>query len=268
MLAIENTNKPAPRRLLLKLFSSRDGVQMNASSAVRVGALFGISENNIRVTLTRLQSANLLQLVERGFYELGPEGKLLAGQINAWPTVEASLCAWREDWIAVLTNTLEKSDRKAKRLRERAFKLIGMREVSNDFYIRPNNVVGGVDEIRNRLFNLGLDKRALVFNISQFSKPQEILNRSQWQSEALENGYRTGLQEIEQSLMRLDSLPLEEATKESYLVGDNALQQLVFDPLLPAPLVDVSLRKLYRAKVHEYDQAGAAIWQRFLTHGG
>ncbi|MDB2330666.1 PaaX family transcriptional regulator [Alteromonas sp.] len=268
MLAMENTEKPTPRRLLLKLFSSRNGVQMNASSAVRVGALFGISENNIRVTLTRLQSANLLQLVERGFYELGAEGKLLANEINAWPTVEATLCSWREDWIAVLTNTLEKSDRKAKRARERAFKLTGMQEVSNDFYIRPNNVIGGVNELRKRLFSLGLDKRAMVFNTSQFSTPQEELNRRQWQSEALEEGYQKGLQAIQQSLVRLNSLPLEEAAKESYLVGDNALQQLVFDPLLPAPLVDVSLRKLYRAKVHEYDQAGAAIWQQFLALDG
>lgn len=262
---MENNDKPAPRRLLLKLFSSRDGVQMNASSAVRIGALFGISENNIRVTLTRLQSANLLQLVERGFYELGPEGKLLASQINAWPTVETSLCAWRNDWIAALTNTLGKSDRSAKRVRERAFKLTGMKEVSKDFYIRPNNVVGGVDEVRNRLLNLGLDKRTLVFNTSQFSLQQEEVNRSQWHSEALEKGYQTGLQEIQQSLLRLNRLSLDDAAKESYLVGDRALQQLVFDPLLPAPLVDVSLRKRYRAKVYEYDKEGAAIWQRFLA---
>ena len=267
MLAKEITDKPSPRDLLLKLLSSRNGIKMNASSAVRVGALFGISENNVRVTLTRLLSSNLLQLVERGFYQLGPEGKTVAAQIHALPTVEHTLSDWNEGWVAVLTNTLEKSDRKARRTQERALKLLGMREVSNDFYLRPNNFIGGIDVVRERLLSLGLDKRALVFNGSQFTSILEAHHRTLWQSEALEAGYELGLEEIEQSRLRLKDLPLDEAAKESYLVGDKAFQQLVFDPLLPAPLINVSLRKLYREKVHEYDKEGAAIWQRFLTLG-
>ena len=66
--------KPVARKLLLKLLGSRENIQMNAASAVRVGALFGISENNIRVTLTRLQSMQLITLVERGYYALGENG--------------------------------------------------------------------------------------------------------------------------------------------------------------------------------------------------
>ena len=47
-MQLEKQKKPNARKLLLKLLGSRDNIQMNASAAVRVGALFGISENNIR----------------------------------------------------------------------------------------------------------------------------------------------------------------------------------------------------------------------------
>ena len=79
--------KPVPRRLLLKLLGSRSGIKMDAASAVRVGALFGITENNMRVTLTRLQAAKLLNLIDRGFYTLGQQGQTLAKEVGTWRSV-------------------------------------------------------------------------------------------------------------------------------------------------------------------------------------
>ena len=75
--------KPVARKLLLKLLGSRDNVQMTAASAVRVGQLFGISENNIRVTLNRLQSTKMLSLLDRGYYQLGKGGEKFAREINS-----------------------------------------------------------------------------------------------------------------------------------------------------------------------------------------
>ena len=90
-MQLEKQKKPNARKLLLKLLGSRDNIQMNASVAVRVGALFGISENNIRVTLTRLQSAQLITLVERGFYKLGDKGIRFAKEIHQWREDEDGL---------------------------------------------------------------------------------------------------------------------------------------------------------------------------------
>ena len=98
-MQLEKQKKPNARKLLLKLLGSRDNIQMNASVAVRVGALFGISENNIRVTLTRLQSAQLISLVERGFYKLGDKGIRFAnnkielcspGEASIWDAEEST----------------------------------------------------------------------------------------------------------------------------------------------------------------------------------
>ena len=167
------TGKPVARHLLMKLLGSRPGIKMDAASAVRVGALFGMSENNIRVTLTRLQSAKLLKLVERGYYQLGKEGEQFAGEISSWHTAESRLCEWRGDWLTVLTTALAKSDRKATRAQDRALKLMGLKKLSADFYVRPNNFNDTVGTTRERLFRLGLDKSAVVFNASHFADATE-----------------------------------------------------------------------------------------------
>ncbi|MCK7475465.1 MAG: hypothetical protein MZV49_22830 [Rhodopseudomonas palustris] len=44
------------------------------------------------------------------------------------------------------------------------------------------------------------------------------------------------------------------------MIGDHAIRQLVFDPLLPDPLIDAALRRRYRDTVIAFDQQGRAIW--------
>ena len=264
-MELEKEKKPVARKLLLKLLGSRDNIQMNASAAVRVGALFGISENNIRVTLTRLQSAQLITLVERGYYELSDKGIRFAKEIHQWREDEIGLEPWQNDWIIVQTSTLPKSDKKQLRNNERALKLVGMRKLANDIYLRPNNFSGGVDGVRDKLYALGLSRKALVFSASDFDSKVQSKAMGLWRHLNLEALYKNGCSEIEESLARLPSLPLEEATKESYVIGDRALYHLVFDPLLPSPLVDVAMRERYRHLVKRYDDVGAQIWHHFLN---
>ena len=264
-MQLEKQKKPNARKLLLKLLGSRDNIQMNASVAVRVGALFGISENNIRVTLTRLQSAQLITLVERGFYKLGDKGIRFAKEIHQWREDEDGLVPWQNDWVVAQTSTLPKSDKKQLRNNERALKLLGMRKLTNDVYLRPNNFSGGAGEVRDKLYTLGLSRKALVFSASDFDTKSHSRAMGLWSHLKLEALYKDGCIEIEESLARLTSLPLEEATKESYVIGDRALYHLVFDPLLPSPLADVAMRERYRNLVKRYDDAGAQIWHRFLN---
>ena len=56
------------------------------------------------------------------------------------------------------------------------------------------------------------------------------------------------------------SLEPEVAARESYLLGNDAIRQLVFDPLLPEPLVDVTERRAFTDTVVAFDQAGHRIW--------
>ncbi|MCY1375094.1 hypothetical protein D9M69_624810 [compost metagenome] len=81
-------------------------------------------------------------------------------------------------------------------------------------------------------------------------------------------GYRESKRLLEKSNAKLDALPVELAARESYLLGDQAIRQLVFDPLLPEPLVTVADRIAFGSEVRRYDEAGRSIWQRFLAERG
>ena len=165
----------------------------------------------------------------------------------------------------MLTTALAKSDRKATRAQDRALKLMGLKKLSADFYVRPNNLNDTVGTTRERLYRLGLDKSAVVFNASDFADATEKKAAGLWQTKNLEASYEEGLIELARSRKRIEGLSLDDAAKEYYIVGDNALKRLVFDPLLPAPLVNVDLRRAFRAKVEEYDKAGAEVWYEFLN---
>ena len=261
----QKTKKPVARKLLLKLLSSRENIQMNAAAAVRVGALFGISENNIRVTLNRLHSAKLLNVVERGYYQLGPSGKQFADEICQWRFAEQHLIPWQSDWIVVQATMLSKSDKKQQRTNDRALKLLGMKALSTGMFIRPNNVSGGAEYVRGKLHNLGVSKQVFVYRATHFDKATHDKASALWRVNSLMESYQQGIASLTQSLKNLPSLTLDKATKETFEIGDNALRNLVFDPLLPEPLIDVALRQQYRALVEQYDDVGAGIWNTFLN---
>jgi phenylacetic acid degradation operon negative regulatory protein len=260
------TTKPVARKLLIKLLGSRKNVKMTASSAVRVGRLFDISENNIRVTINRLHSVGVLSLVDRGYYQLGKEGIVFAREINSWRDAETSLIpSWNGDWIVVHTNMLAKSDKKQARKNERALKIVGLKKLLPDMYIRPANIQGGAPVVRDKLQILGLSKQAVVFCAYDLDPKLHPRARTLWNTTELEKRYLQGICELKESLTRLPTLSLEEATKESFVIGDSALHQLVFDPLLPSPLINEPVRREFSHLVKHYDDVGAQIWHQFLS---
>ena len=56
-----------------------------------------------------------------------------------------------------------------------------------------------------------------------------------------------------------------QAAREAFTLGNQAIHERVFDPLLPAPLVDTDARDAFFAAVRRFDAAGQAIWQTFLS---
>ena len=50
------------------------------------------------------------------------------------------------------------------------------------------------------------------------------------------------------------------AAREAYLLGAQAIRSLVFDPWLPAPLVDIDARHAYVETVRRFDETGKDIW--------
>ncbi len=48
---------------------------------------------------------------------------------------------------------------------------------------------------------------------------------------------------------------------ESFLLGGEALRQIVLDPLLPAPIVDVDARRALVDAMRRYDRIGRRYWK-------
>lgn len=257
---------PRPRQLILRLLLGAGGAPLTARDAVRACALFAIPANGVRVALVRLVAAGLVEPVERGAYGLGPSASTLAADVAAWRDANARTREWTGHWVAVHVGALGRSNRVALRARVRALGLLGLREVDRGLHLRPDNLAGGVATVRQRLTRLGLERNAAVFQASGFDADRERRARSLWDGKALVRGYRTTRARLERWLANSHRLELETAARESFLLGDEAIRQLVFDPLLPRPLVDEEARAAFVDTVIRFDAAGQAIWKDFL-HG-
>ena len=255
---------PNPRQLILKLLLAANHGELSARAAVASCGLFGIRENSVRVALVRLASAGLVEAAARGSYRLGPSAAGLAADVGTWRSAEQRVRAWRGGWVAVHVGNLGRSDRAALRARDRALLLLGLRELDRGLFLRPDNLVGGVANVRERLHTLGLQEDAAVFLASELDPARDTRARTLWNGKALTRSYRQTRQQLDKWRQRAGRLDPEAAARESFLLGNDAIRQLVFDPLLPEPLVDISERSAFVAAVLEFDRAGRDIWSRLL----
>lgn len=254
-----------PRHLILNLLLGAGDDALTASEAVASCALFGVRENSTRVALARLAAGGLTALAARGAYCLGPKAADLAAEVSAWRSAEQRVRDWSGEWIAVHVGGLGRSNRAALRTRDRALGLLGLVELERGLHLRPDNLVGGVAAVRARLVKLGLERDAPVFVAKDFDAVRERRARALWDGSALTQRYREMRSELDGWLARAGTLQPERAAREAFLLGDAAIRALVFDPMLPAPLVDVEARRDFVASVLRFDAAGHAVWRRFLA---
>jgi phenylacetic acid degradation operon negative regulatory protein len=254
-----------PRHLILNLLLGSDSQALTAREAVASCALFGVRESSTRVALARLTLAGLVETAGRGAYRLGPQAQELAAQVAGWRDAEQRVCEWNGGWIAVQIGALGRRDRAALRSGEGALQLLGLAELERGLHVRPANLVGGAAAVRARLHSIGLEDGAAVFLAQEFDAAREQRARELWDGRELTRRYRETKRRLDGWLARAGTLAPEVAAREAYMLGNDAIRELVFDPLLPAPLVDAAARSAFVEAVVRFDGAGHAIWQRFLA---
>lgn len=253
-----------PKHLVLDLLLAAGDQVLTSREAVAAAALFGITENSLRVTLARLCATQLIEATERGAYRLGSAGTGLAGEVASWRTAEQRVRPWQGDFIMVHSAALTRSDRSALRQRERALEMLGFRELQHGLHARPNNLERDLDTVRQRLHALGLDPQAAVFLGSGFDKGLHAALTQLWDGATLSASYQTRQHELQGWLAGAPTLDTARAARESFLLGGAAIRQIVYDPLLPEPLVDTARRHAFIETVHQFDAAGRVIWARFF----
>lgn len=256
---------PNPRHLILKLLLGAGDEPLSAREAIASCALFGIRENSVRVALVRLSAAGMIEAAGRGAYRIGPNAADVADDVRTWRSVESRARKWSGQWLAVHCGALGRSDRVALRGRDRALSLLGFRELERGLFVRPDNLVGGVAAVRERLRRLGVGDEAAVFLAHDLDPIRDARARTLWDGKALTKLYIQSHKKLEKWLARASTLDVEVAARESFLLGSEAIRQLVFDPLLPEPLVDVTARRALVDAVVRFDRAGHAIWRTLHT---
>ncbi|MEN8718951.1 MAG: PaaX family transcriptional regulator C-terminal domain-containing protein [Oceanococcaceae bacterium] len=250
-----------PRRFLLKLLFAAEGQSLTTREMLAAGEVLGFSSNSLRVALVRLTSNGLIASPARGVYGLGPEAAALAENARHWRSGEKRVRPWAGDWILVHTGGLARTDRTALRRRDRVLDMLGLREYTRGLYLRPDNLAGGVIAVRARLRQLGLETAASVLVARDFEPAEQERVTKLWDGPALSRQYQRMRQELENWLQRADELDIEDAAREVYRAGDQAIRTLIFDPLLPEPLVDTAARAAFTDTVLRFDDAGHRIWR-------
>ncbi len=230
-----------------------------------VGRLFGITENNVRVALARLQDRGRLQRLGRGRYGLAADARPVQRHVSAWASLEERRVSWRGRWCGVYLSRPGQVGRLEGRRRMRALEFLGLRALEAGLWLRPDNLAGGVAALRTRLVELGLDEGSRVFALSDLDPDTEQQARGLWDVQGLVASYGAQTRRLQQSAKQLAKLPLEESVVESFLVGGRAINQLAFDPLLPDEIQPAVDRRALVEEMRAYDRLARAYWRDYAT---
>ena len=258
---------PTARSLILDLLSTLRRGSMPVAALVQAGALFGLAEGSVRVALSRLLADAHVERDERGCYRLGAAAAPVQARVAGWRALDRRTRPWDGGWIGVEAPA-GSARRGAARDVARALRLLGFEKLSAGLHLRPANLREGVSELRATLRGLGLPETALVFALAELDPADDARARGLWDGPALVARYRSARAGLARSGARLPTLPAEEAMAESFLLGGRVLQQLVLDPLLPAPLVDEGERLALVESMRDYDRLGREAWADFLGRFG
>ncbi|RZL04094.1 MAG: PaaX family transcriptional regulator [Rubrivivax sp.] len=251
------------KNLTLDLLLAAGSEHLPVRHLLAAAALFGLPANNVRVALARLSADGMIESVGRGIYQLSASANELAADVATWRTASQRVRPWQGGHVTVHCGALGRSDRAALRHRDRALGMLGLRELERGLFVRPDNLQGDLEQLRRRLYTLGLEREASVFIAGQFDTERERRIQQLWSGEELNQTYAQVQAQLADWTARAADLSIEEAARESYLLGRKAIRHVVFDPLLPEPLVDVSARDRFVKAVVAFDQLGHGIWRQF-----
>ena len=258
-----NVDTPNAPDLVLDLLAAH-GKALSGQAICRAGQLLGHREATMRVALTRLLADKKIQRVSRGLYSPYRPGLTLANALNAWHDEVSDQVAWRGDWVAVQDAAVARSDKTAWRHHQLALALRGFASFQEGLQLRPCNRAGGVEAERGKLQALGLSPNASVFLLSELDAQDTRYASALWPSKLLIAHYQALLQALTTHMTSLHSVPLEQALKETLLLGRAAVSLLVRDPMLPPELMPPNTRDALIAKVHAYKQLAHDVWTRWL----
>lgn len=259
---------PSAQRFVLDILFATGEQPVPVRALLRAGAPFGLTDNNLRVGVARLCAEGKIERRGRGLYGLAPGAEPVRKWVARWSTPDARLAPWLGGFVgAHHVPGPTRRDAKARRC-VRALSFLGMRELAPGLHVRPDNLVGGVEGVREELRGLGLPASSPVFAIGALDDEATARACALWDVAALEREHRRLRLALERSERRLPRLPLEEAIVECFVLGGRAIRQLAYDPLLPEPIAKAAPRRALVDAMRRYDVAGRDVWRELMRSEG
>ncbi len=248
------------RSLLLDLLGASEPDAWPVKVLVEVASLFGISENALRVNTTRLLSRGMLEQDNRGFYRLAPTTGTIRHWVNRWSLGEERVVPWRGGWLSLTVDPALDARDLAKL--ERALHRLGLRRQMAGYWVRPNNLSGALADFLAQIATMG-DSDHFVIAVADVVQGAsgKLDLASLWDTRALEQLYRSQTERLENSLLALEKAPLDQVLRETFIYGGDVIHSLAQDPMLPEPMIDVSLRAALTDSMRKYDQTFRARWR-------
>lgn len=258
------TQKVTAKSLILDVLRASDPTPLPVFLLVGVAQVFDISENAVRVNLSRLVAKGILEQDERGYYRCSQASSPIRQWANRWWLGEQRVTEWRGDyWLLQPDADLNAAQRRSI---GRACYRMGFREAWPERWLRPDNLSAEPEQLIADLAALAEDQRFLLTKVSEFHGHQANWDaRSLWSVDDLHAEYQQLIQALEASLEAVPRYSLEEVFKESYLLGGDAIHCLAIDPLLPQEYCDVTLRQALTALMKRYDDVCRPYWRELFV---
>lgn len=250
--------KVTPKNLLLGVLQTGECRPLPIKGLVQVGALFGFSDNVIRVTITRLVNAGLLEKTADGLYSLAGQDSFLSYFVNRWHIGEARRKQWDGSWLGCLL--IHKPTQVEEKSLHKAFEYMGFTKVHSMMWARPNNLTLTIEEVKDYLVQLGMAFDFQLLVIKELSQQDERNWLANYPLKILAKDYQKFLKVLRKSRQGLSKKSLDAAAVESFLVGSEVVNRLAVDPLLPAEVLSEDDRALLTEEMLEYDLVGQQIW--------
>nr|WP_278357038.1 PaaX family transcriptional regulator C-terminal domain-containing protein [Acinetobacter lwoffii] len=260
------TYKLNARHLVLDLLYASQNSTASIKQMLCAADLLSISHNSLRVAVARLNQENIIQAVERGVYQL-LEKKFDTSfiSLNKHPNMQMAT-AWNGKYVLVYTGALGRVDRTALSKREKALGYYGFQEMEQNVFIRPDNLMLSLTELKTAAIQFGLDPDARFFQVSQLESETEV--RDLWDIEELHQTYHAVQRDINDWFENYQNLTLADAAKSAFYLGKSALFSLRADPLLPAEWIDTDARQQFELAVRKIEKQGQLLWQHYFKDQG
>ncbi|WP_293750812.1 transcriptional regulator [uncultured Paraglaciecola sp.] len=253
-----------PKTIILDVLRLTRGNFCQSAKLISVGELFDFKASTIRVALTRLLTTGKIEADGSGGYRMSSNTDLLSDYIEQWRLGDLRRGEWQTDgWLMVLLPS--NPDRAIRTLSQTTLQFFGFRKARNKVWVRPNNLLPSLIDLRALYQLVGLEKEALLFKADDIPYPEQFIWESTlWHTEDLQFTYEQQLMKLAKSKARLDELKVNNALRESFMIGGETINLLVRDPLLPDEMFCTPKREELRHAMCDYDACGHKIWTRFM----